>query len=66
MVFLNLGFNKFQVIPDFSSFKYLRELRMNDNQIKEMVGLQKCTTLRLLDLSNNSIECIEGINDLGL
>lgn len=31
LTFLNLGYNKFKVIPDFSSFIYLKELRMNDN-----------------------------------
>lgn len=49
---------------EFLSFKKLRELRLDRNELTSIDNLHCCTALRILDLSWNKIESIEGLAGL--
>lgn len=71
LVFLKLGNNRLQKMPDLRKYTYLRHLEMNDNMITQIEGIEENKNLRvgtvyhkILNLSNNAIDEITGLNKL--
>ncbi len=57
--------NNVQMILDnLYKFENLLELRLSNNQLTEMRGLDKLVKLKLLDVSNNQISDIKGTEEL--
>ena len=42
-----------------------QKLSLHNQKLRSMLGLSRCTKLRVLDLSFNSISSIEGLEALG-
>jgi Leucine-rich repeat (LRR) protein len=62
---LHLQQNLIQEIPFcFRSFNKLRHLRLDKNRLTTIDNLQGCSSLRILDISFNKLESLEGIAGL--
>ena len=56
------GITKFP--NSFKSLKYLRELRVDRNQLSTIENLNSCTSLRILDISFNNLDSLSGLSGL--
>ena len=57
--------NEIKSIPaSFKSLKYLRELRLDRNQLISIKNLSGCCCLRILDVSFNKIECLAELSGM--
>ena len=72
LVFLKLGFNRLEKIPDLHKYTYLRHLELNNNMITKIEGISENKNLRvgaghqILNLANNAIETIENLENIKL
>jgi len=72
LVFLKLGFNRLERIPDLHKYTYLRHLEVNNNMITKIEGISHNKNLRvgsahqILNLANNAIEAIENLENIRL
>jgi Leucine-rich repeat (LRR) protein len=65
LVSLLLQQNGISRIPtEFKSLKYLRDLRIDRNQLKAIENISSCIALRTLDISHNNIESLVGLSGL--
>ena len=53
---LNIRFNIFDSIENFTHLRTLKELYLDNNRIKSINGFFNCESLRILSLKNNKIE----------
>ena len=56
------GITKFPI--SFKSLKYLRELRVDRNQLSSIDNLSSCSSLRILDISFNNLDSLSGLSGL--
>ena len=56
------GITKFPI--SFKSLKYLRELRVDRNQLSSIENLNSCSSLRILDVSFNNLDSLSGLSGL--
>lgn len=54
LVYLDLSFNKIYEVDDLR-FSMLKELNLNNNEVKKIENLENCENLEILKLSNNLI-----------
>jgi len=53
---LSLSHNKFKQFPNIEHLSDLKELRLNDNQIRDIpLSIASCKKLKLIDLGNNKL-----------
>ncbi|KAM4037801.1 leucine-rich repeat and guanylate kinase domain-containing protein isoform 1-T1 [Anomaloglossus baeobatrachus] len=64
LMVVDLSFNEITSMKDLSAHTALTTLILNNNNIQEIIGLEKCTGLKHVNLAHNAIHTISGFGSL--